>query len=54
VAIEMQPGDCVFFGPLVIHGSDGNRSAYDRRANTVAYTVTGDDETQCREVLRRK
>ena len=54
VAIEMQPGDCIFFGPLVIHGSDGNRSAHDRRANTVAYTVTGDDETQCREVLRRK
>jgi ectoine hydroxylase-related dioxygenase (phytanoyl-CoA dioxygenase family) len=54
VPIEMQPGDCIFFGPLVVHGSDGNRSAQDRRANTVAYTVTGDDETQCREVLRRE
>jgi ectoine hydroxylase-related dioxygenase (phytanoyl-CoA dioxygenase family) len=53
VAVEMQPGDCIFFGPLVIHGSDGNRSSVDRRANTAAYTVTGDDETQCREVLRR-
>jgi ectoine hydroxylase-related dioxygenase (phytanoyl-CoA dioxygenase family) len=52
VAVEMEPGDCVFFGPLVIHGSDGNRSQRDRRANTVAYTVTGDDPGQCRELLR--
>ncbi len=52
VAVEMAPGDCVFFGPLVIHGSDANRSGRDRRANTVAYTVTGDDPAQCREVLR--
>lgn len=53
VPVEMAPGDCIFFGSLVIHGSDGNNSDRDRRANTVAYTVTGDDETQCREVLRR-
>jgi ectoine hydroxylase-related dioxygenase (phytanoyl-CoA dioxygenase family) len=52
VAVEMEPGDCVFFGPLVIHGSDGNRSQRDRRANTVAYTITGDDPGQCRELLR--
>ena len=54
VAVEMAPGDCVFFGPLIIHGSDSNHSAHDRRANTVAYTVTGDDPVQCREVLRGK
>lgn len=53
VPVSMAPGDCIFFGSLVIHGSDGNRSNQDRRANTVAYTVTGDDETHCREVLRR-
>lgn len=53
VAMTMEPGDCVFFGSLVIHGSDGNRSGLDRRANTAAYTVIGDDETHCREVLRR-
>lgn len=52
VYVELEPGDCVFFGPLVIHGSDGNHSALHRRANTVAYTVTGDDPSQCREVLR--
>jgi len=52
VLVEMAPGDCVFFGPLVIHGSDSNRSTKDRRANTVAYTVTGNDHG--REVLRGK
>ncbi len=35
--IEMQPGDAIFFGPLVIHGSGPNASARDRRANTFAY-----------------
>jgi ectoine hydroxylase-related dioxygenase (phytanoyl-CoA dioxygenase family) len=33
----MEPGDAVFFGPLVIHGSAPNRSPQDRRANTFAY-----------------
>ncbi|HYF48778.1 MAG TPA: phytanoyl-CoA dioxygenase family protein [Planctomycetota bacterium] len=54
VLCEMQPGDIVFFGSLIIHGSDGNRSDKDRRANTVAYTVTGVDPKHCREVLRGK
>lgn len=54
VFVEMQPGDCCFFNSLVIHGSDGNSSPNSRRANTVAYTVTGDDPRQCREVLRGK
>lgn len=35
--IEMDPGDCVFFGPLVIHGSGPNTSDHDRRANTAAF-----------------
>jgi ectoine hydroxylase-related dioxygenase (phytanoyl-CoA dioxygenase family) len=35
--LEMEPGDAVFFGPLVIHGSGPNLSARDRRANTFAY-----------------
>ena len=52
VFCEMAPGDGIFFGSLVIHGSEGNHSAHGRRANTIAYTVTGDDPTQCREVLR--
>jgi ectoine hydroxylase-related dioxygenase (phytanoyl-CoA dioxygenase family) len=35
--LEMDPGDAVFFGALVIHGSGPNLSARDRRANTFAY-----------------
>ena len=35
--LEMDPGDAVFFGPLVIHGSGPNLSPRDRRANTFAY-----------------
>jgi ectoine hydroxylase-related dioxygenase (phytanoyl-CoA dioxygenase family) len=55
VKVDMFPGDCVFFGSLVIHGSDGNTSAKNRRANTAAYTVTGNDfPGYCREVLRGK
>jgi len=54
VLCEMQPGDIVFFGALIIHGSDGNKSSLDRRANTVAYTVTGVDPNHCREHMRGK
>jgi ectoine hydroxylase len=35
--LEMNPGDAVFFGPLIIHGSGPNLSARQRRANTFAY-----------------
>ena len=35
--VEMQPGDAVFFGPLVIHGSEANTSPNHRRANTFAF-----------------
>jgi hypothetical protein len=35
--VQMQPGDAVFFGCLIVHGSGPNRSARHRRANTFAY-----------------
>jgi ectoine hydroxylase-related dioxygenase (phytanoyl-CoA dioxygenase family) len=35
--VAMQPGDAVFFGSLVVHGSGANRSSRHRRANTFAY-----------------
>lgn len=35
--VAMAPGDVVFFGPLVIHGSGPNTSDRDRRANTFAF-----------------
>ncbi len=39
--VAMEPGDAVFFGPLVIHGSGPNTSDRDRRANTFAYDRAG-------------
>jgi len=39
--VDMQPGDAVFFGPLVIHGSEANASPNHRRANTFAYDGPG-------------
>lgn len=41
VPAVMQPGDAVFFGPLVIHGSVPNNSTAHRRANTIAFDVPG-------------
>lgn len=35
--VDMQPGDAIFFGSLVIHGSGPNTSPRDRRANTFAF-----------------
>jgi ectoine hydroxylase-related dioxygenase (phytanoyl-CoA dioxygenase family) len=46
----MRAGDAVFFGPLVVHGSDANRSDRHRRAVTIAYDVTGNG--YCRAVVR--
>lgn len=56
VAIEVAPGDGVFFTSLTIHGSAPNQSNKDRWANTFAYNVTGNGAThgQNREVLRGK
>lgn len=39
--LPMEPGDAVFFGALVIHGSGPNTSDRHRRANTFAYDAPG-------------
>jgi phytanoyl-CoA hydroxylase len=53
VTVPMPAGSAIFFGPLVIHGSDANRSERDRRAVTIAYNVTGNGPPSTfREVLR--
>ena len=54
VVVETEPGDCVFFGPLIIHGSSANQSLNHRRANTFAYNVTENGMQRPREVLRTK
>ena len=54
VAVPLRPGDGVFFNSLVIHGSRANTSEHDRRMNTFAYNVTGNNPDQCREILRGK
>lgn len=46
VPVEMAPGDAVFFGPLVIHGSAPNTSGRDRRANTFAFDVPGNRDPE--------
>ena len=35
--VEMEPGDVIFFGPLIIHGSGANPSPKDRRMNTFVF-----------------
>lgn len=52
VPVPLRAGSAVFFGPLIIHGSDANRTDGDRRAVTIAYNVTGNGRLQTREVLR--
>jgi ectoine hydroxylase-related dioxygenase (phytanoyl-CoA dioxygenase family) len=52
VAVEMEPGDGVFFNALIVHGSAPNTSTAERRMNTFAYNVTGNNIHQCREILR--
>lgn len=52
VRVDLEPGDGVFFSALTIHGSGPNVSDRDRRMNTFAYNVTGNNANQCREVLR--
>ena len=54
VALEMEPGDGVFFNALIIHGSAPNNSQRDRLMNTFAYNVTGNGAARSREVLRGK
>jgi phytanoyl-CoA hydroxylase len=50
--IPLAAGSAIFFGPLIIHGSDANRSGEDRRAVTIAYNVTGNGRGRAKEVLR--
>lgn len=54
VPVPLRAGSAIFFGPLIIHGSDANRSRQDRRAVTIAYNVPGNGDTQVREVLRTR
>jgi ectoine hydroxylase-related dioxygenase (phytanoyl-CoA dioxygenase family) len=52
VPVPMRAGSAIFFGPLIIHGSDANRSDRDRRAVTMAYNVTGNETRGTRGVVR--
>jgi ectoine hydroxylase-related dioxygenase (phytanoyl-CoA dioxygenase family) len=52
VPVPLAAGSAIFFGPLLIHGSDANRSDQDRRAVTIAYNVTGNGRGRSREALR--
>lgn len=54
VPVPMRAGSAIFFGPMIIHGSDANRSDQERRACTIAYNVTGNGEGRCRETLRTR
>ena len=52
--IRLAAGSAISFGPMIIHGSDANRSGNERRACTIAYNVTGNGEGRCRETLRTR
>lgn len=52
VPVPLRAGSAIFFGPMIIHGSDANRSDRERRACTIAYNVNGNGAGRCREVLR--
>ncbi len=39
VHLEMEPGDTVFFHPILLHGSGRNRTAHFRRAISAHYTA---------------
>jgi ectoine hydroxylase len=52
VPVPLRAGSAIFFGPMIIHGSDANHSDQERRACTIAYNVTGNGEGRVREVLR--
>jgi phytanoyl-CoA hydroxylase len=52
VPVPLAAGSAVFFGPLIIHGSDANHSDQDRRAVTMAYNVTGNGRGRSRELMR--
>jgi ectoine hydroxylase-related dioxygenase (phytanoyl-CoA dioxygenase family) len=52
--LETEPGDGVFFGPLVIHGSAPNKSGRQRRANTFAFDRAGNWRQERPERLLRR
>jgi ectoine hydroxylase-related dioxygenase (phytanoyl-CoA dioxygenase family) len=56
IPVETQPGDGVFFGSLVVHGSMPNTSPNHRRANTFAFDQTNNwlspERNQAERVLR--
>ncbi|MBM3457755.1 MAG: phytanoyl-CoA dioxygenase family protein [Armatimonadetes bacterium] len=54
VPLPLRAGSAIFFGPLIIHGSDANRSPHDRRAVTMAYSLTGNSTKSTRGVVRGK
>lgn len=45
VAFEMQPGDCLVFQAMIVHGAPGNTGSERRRA--LATRWTGDDARYC-------
>ncbi|MBL8992658.1 MAG: phytanoyl-CoA dioxygenase family protein [Spirochaetia bacterium] len=56
VPVEYEPGDICFFGPLVIHGSEPNRTNESAVFNTCAYAVPGFQKNgnETRELLRSR
>lgn len=45
VAFEMQPGDCMLFQAMIVHGAPGNTGQHRRRALSTRWT--GDDARYC-------
>lgn len=56
IPVEFEPGDAIFFGSLVIHGSAPNTSPMHRRANTFAFDIIGnwlkDEHNATERILR--
>jgi Phytanoyl-CoA dioxygenase (PhyH) len=53
VPVEYEPGDALFFGALVIHGSDINRTGKPAPFNTIAYDVANNMKDPFEEPLVR-
>ncbi len=55
VPVEYEPGDLLFFGALVIHGSDINRTGRNAPFNTIAYDLSGNrKEAEVDRVVRER
>ena len=46
VSYDMEPGDCLVFQAMIVHGAPGN-AAIDRRRRALATRWTGDDARYC-------